>query len=287
MRASPRKRHTRRAQTGQELSASENGAPQGFDPAASEVARAFNRTTSFSEEVLHENERLRYRNLHLLQELAQWRQQYRALSGRKPTAETEQLRHEIEEIRTQFAALRCENDNFRQRFQEIELQNENLLNLYVSGFQLHSTLDEGAVLAIIKEILLNLVGADIFGLWLLDPTQGRMALAEVVDETGCFQSKAPEIPPEAWLAVRKGEQWFAAPGSAASASPLCCIPLRVDEQTAGVLAIYRLLVQKSGFTPLDLEILGLLAAQAAATIIGARTFTQSGADLGWPPGQGA
>ena len=51
----------------------------------------------------------------------------------------------------------------------------------------------------------------------------------------------------------------------------------------GVLAIYKLLEQKEGFTSLDQEILGLLAAQAAATLIGARTFTRGGGVLEWAP----
>ena len=65
--------------------------------------------------------------------------------------------------------------------------------------------------------------------------------------------------------------------------PVSCIPLKLEERPVGVLAIYKLLEQKDGFTSLDQEILGLLAAQAAATLIGARTFTRAGRALAWAP----
>jgi len=70
----------------------------------------------------------------------------------------------------------------------------------------------------------------------------------------------------------------------AAGDPASCIPLKVEDRPVGVLAIYKLLEQKDGFTSLDQEILDLLAAQAAATLIGARTFTRGGGALDWDPG---
>jgi len=246
------------------------------------VARAFNRSRSFAEEVLRENERLRYRNLHLQQELVTARSAAEGPPGADISEENERLRRQVEEIKAQFAALSRENEDFRSRFQEVERQNESLMNLYVSAYQLHATLDDEAVLAVVKEILLNLVGAEVFALWLPDPGTGRVELAEVVDEPGMFAGKVPQVPAAGWRTAREGESWFAA-GEPAPGAPLCCIPLKVDERPAGALAVYRLLVQKSGFSELDQELLGLLAAQAAATLIGARTFTRSGVALGELP----
>ena len=263
------------------MSAGKDGEAKPHPPAADEAVRAYHRSKAFSEEMLREIERLRYRNLHLQQELAQERQRGGAPAEPDIAGENERLRRQLEEIQAQFNALRRESDDFRQRFQEVEHQNENLLNLYVSAYQLHSTLDGDAALAIVREILLNLVGADVFGIWLLDPAAGRMELADLVDEHDSFAGAAAGMPPQAWSAIRAGEQWLAP--AAAAPEPLCCISLKVDERPAGALAIYHLLSHKSGFSALDQELLGLLASQAAAALLGARTFTRSGATLAWIP----
>jgi len=253
-------------------------------PAADGAVRAYTRSKNFVEEVVRENERLRYKVFHLQQEIAGMPkaanpQQHDIVS------ENNQLRRQLEEIKTQFEALNRENEDFRQRYQEVEHQNENLLNLYVSGYQLHSTLNEEAVVTIIREILLNLVGAEVFGVWLLEPGSGKMGLVSVTDECDLLGGRPALLPAERLPELRAGAPWFQASGTGSPGpSPLACIPLKLEERTVGVLAIYKLLEQKEGFTALDQEILGLLAAQAAATLIGARTFTRGGGELAWDPG---
>lgn len=250
-------------------------------PGAEGAVRAYARSKNFIDEIMRENERLRYKVFHLQQELA-------GLVKSPPDAqhdvlgENQRLRRQLEEIKAQFDALNRENEDFRQRYQEVEHQNENLLNLYVSGYQLHTTLNEEAVVTIIREILLNLVGAEVFGIWLLDPQTGRMELDSVTDECGLLDGRTVDLPRERWASLRAGESWFQPQEFAAAAGqPVSCIPLKVEERTVGVLAIYKLLEQKQGFTALDQDILGLLAAQAATTLIGARTFTRSGSLLEW------
>jgi len=248
------------------------------------AVRAYTRSKSFVEEIMRENERLRYKVFHLQQELAG---APRATIDNQSDviSENQHLRRQIEEIKAQFEALNRENEDFRLRYQEVELQNENLLNLYVSGYQLHSTLSEEAVICIIREILLNLVGAEVFGIWLLEPGSGRMELVSVTDECDLLEGKPAQLPAVRLEALRSGESWYASAGSGVTrGAPLCCIPLKLEERTVGVLAIFKLLEQKEGFTTLDQEILNLLAAQAAATLIGARSFTRDGGTLEWESG---
>ena len=255
--------------------------PQEHLPAADGAVRAYTRSKNFIDEIMRENERLRYKVFHLQRELAG--------APKTPVdrhhdvvSENQLLRKQLEEIKAQFDALNRESEDFRQRYQEVELQNENLLNLYVSGYQLHSTLNEDAVVSIIREIMLNLVGAEVFGIWLLDPESGRMQLVNVTDECSLLAGKPVLLAAERWEALRSGEPWYTVKGSVVPAGdPVSCIPLKVEERPVGVLAIYKLLEQKDGFTALDQEILGLLAAQAAATLIGARTFTRSCSVLEW------
>lgn len=250
-------------------------------PAADGAVRAFARSKTFVDEIMRENERLRYKVFHLQQELAGMPRS--APGGHDDMlSENQRLRKQLEEIKTQFEALNRENKDFRERYHEVEQQNENLLNLYVSGYQLHSTLSEAAVLTIVREILLNLVGAEVFGIWLLNPGTGRMELVSVTDECGLLEGIQVRLSPERWQAIRAGEPWYTPAGKETPpGAPISCIPLKLEERPAGVLAIYKLLEQKEGFTTLDQEILGLLAAQAAATLIGARLFSGSGQTREW------
>jgi regulator of replication initiation timing len=212
-------------------------------PATESAVRAYTRSKSFVEEIMRENERLRYKVFHLQQELAGLPQ---AGAGRQDDvlSENQQLRRQLDEIRVRFEELNRENEDFRRRYQEVEHQNENLLNLYVSGYQLHSTLDEGTAIAIISEILLKLVGAEVFGIWLVAPQTGRMELVSVTDECGMLAGGAARLPAERWEGLRAGEAWYApAGGDGTSGQPLACIPLKLEDRPVGVLAIYKLLEQ--------------------------------------------
>ena len=58
-------------------------------------------------------------------------------------------------------------------------------------------------------------------------------------------------------------------GSKSPEDPLACIPLMMEGKTIGAIVIYKLLVQKNGFTNLDHELLDLLATQAVTALVGA------------------
>ncbi len=57
--------------------------------------------------------------------------------------------------------------------------------------------------------------------------------------------------------------------------PIVCIPLRIEERPIGAIAIFRLLVQKDSFAPLDHELFTLLAGHAATSIFAAQLYAQS------------
>ncbi len=76
-----------------------------------------------------------------------------------------------------------ENFDFATKYAEVQQQNENLANLYVASYQLHSTLDPDEVIQIVKEILINLVGVEAFVIYMTDkkartltPWPGRRSL---------------------------------------------------------------------------------------------------------------
>ncbi len=240
---------------------------------AEKIMRYFSHSQRFIEELLRENERLRYKVLHLEQEAETSRSASSCQGGEGGGEDTQEMRGQLESMRAHFEALKRENEEFRKKQHEVERQNESLLNLYVSGYQLHSTLDQGNVSLVIKEILLNLLGAETFCLWMVDQDTGRLGSVFQVDDRGSLRGVFPPPPRQLFADLAGGGKFQADETRAPDPhSPIVCVPIRLDGQTVGLLAIFRLLVQKNGLSSVDHELLELLTSQAAAALIGADAF---------------
>jgi hypothetical protein len=242
------------------------------------VLSIFKRGAEFTRQIISENETLRER-------LAEFDERQRKAA--ESPEEWEKLRVELKSridvletenrsILEQLRAVESENQQFAERYIEIEEENNNLANLYVASYQLHSTLDPGEVLRVILEIVINLVGAEVFCVYVFDDKQNAL---EPVASEGRGVASFPRI--ELGMGF-VGESL--ASGEVASRdeapegegqSPVVSIPLRVDERPVGAIAIYSLLQQKGGFSPLDHELFTLLAGHAATAIFASRLYSQS------------
>jgi putative methionine-R-sulfoxide reductase with GAF domain len=245
---------------------------------ADEFMAIFKRGAEFSRELLKENERLRMqlakvedRQQSAAQTPEDWSKLRQELLQRIRMLERECL-----SVRERLGQVESENSQFALRYLEIEEENNNLANLYVASYQLHSTLDLDEVLKIIMEIVINLVGAEVFAIYLLDEESG--ALGAVAAE-GVEIAKFP-----------KGQLGRGVLGEAVIASeatcrdtarsddlsqPIVCVPLTVQGRPIGAIAIYSLLQQKEGFSALDHELFNMLGGHAATAIFAARLYSQS------------
>ena len=177
------------------------------------------------------------------------------------------------------ASLEQENRQTRERLCEIEEEHNNLANLYVASTQLHSTLDPGEVLRVVIEIVINLIGAEVFAIYLLD---GDDTL-EVVASEGIAADELPGC------RLGTGEVGRAAAtiettcldreDAGDSARPLVIVPLHVDRRPIGAIAIFRLLRQKDAFTALDRELFDVLGGHAATALFAARVHARSARKL--------
>src|SRR5262249_53872266 len=107
-----------------------------------EFFQMFLKAKEFTEELLRENERLRFKVAHL--ETAAG-----PPAGAAPdegrvkelTTRIRELEGRLVELEDRYRKVEEENKEFADRYIEIEEQNNNLANLYVASYQLHSTLD--------------------------------------------------------------------------------------------------------------------------------------------------
>ena len=228
---------------------------------------------AFTEELMSENERLRYRVVQLEAE--------RISPSNMLIAEVERLRVEngqmaqkIEFLDSKFQEVEAENKDFAQRYVEVEEQNESLANLYVASHRLHSTLDSSEVIECIKEILLNMIGSEDFGLYVVDDETGELVRAGYEGDTagGLDHERVPLGEGLEGVVALGGEPFFS---EADGDGPCACVPLKIKDRIVGVIAIYALLSHKKGLSTLDHKLLELLAGHAASALISSKLYSMA------------
>jgi nitrate/nitrite-specific signal transduction histidine kinase len=237
-----------------------------------ELVEMFRKGRAFTEELMIENERLRYRIVQLESEKIN-------TSDNLPR-EVEQLRKEksrlvdkLEFLSRRFEEVEAENKDFALRYVEVEEQNENLANLYVASYRLHSTLDTVEVIECIKEILMNLIGSEEFGIFVVDEDTGELRLAGYEGEVAKRLEEGRVAVGEGLEGVvaETGEPFFTE--ESGDEGEICaCIPLKLNRQVVGVIAMYRLLSHKRGLTSLDHKLLDLLAGHAATALVSSKLY---------------
>lgn len=243
-----------------------------------EFNELINQQKEFLQEVLKENEKLRYQIAQLKCQPHNdglFKEEIDVLRKR-----VESLEKEKEELLLRFQQVEEENKDFAQRYIEVEEQNNNLANLYVASYQLHSTLDFQEVLHIVMEIVINLIGAEVFSIMLLDEkTNELMVLAS---EGYDSDVKFPKVRIGEGIigqVAKSGESYYINQATKAYPvdfeHPLACIPLKIKENVIGVININKLLVQKDAFTAVDYELFSMLAGHAATAIFSSKLYSQS------------
>ncbi len=246
---------------------------------AEKFLELFNKGKEFTEELLRENQRLRFR-------VAALETEHSPGSAKDEVdrlrTEVQQLAEENRRMAARFEEVEAENKDFASRYIEIEEQNNNLANLYVASYQLHSTLDFKEVIQIVQEIVINLVGAEAFAILLLDEKTNE--LKTIASEGGDVMPGVESISTRLGEGVlgqvaRTGESYYinqdVEGGNVTLEKPLAAVPLKIKEHVIGLIVIYRLLQQKDAFSAVDYELFSLLAAHAATAIFSSKLYSQS------------
>lgn len=193
--------------------------------------------------------------------------------------ELDRIVHEQSDLRRQLAEVEAANQQFSHQYFEVEQQNNNLANLYVASYQLHSTLDRGEVLAAIKEIVINLIGSEELAIYELGADGASLRL---VGSFGVDPVAYATVPLGSGIIGRtavSGEIYLPAKGADPARAPreanlTVCVPLKLAGEVYGALAVFRLLSQKSGLEAIDYELFDLLAAHAGTALYLARLHSE-------------
>ncbi len=248
---------------------------------ADDFLQLFKKGAEFTQDLLKENERLRFRIVKLEDALKEHEQPGGAVlsdDAAKLMKKIAELEQEKEEILGRIRRVEEENQDFAHRYVEIEEENNMLANLYIASYQLHSTLDFKEVTQIILEIVINLIGAEEFGVLLLDEKTNRL---EPVACEGLELVQLPSVGVGAGIignSVKSGENYFIESMEDYQRdflNPMVCIPLKIKEHVIGVIVIYKLLTQKDEFTSVDYELFSLLAGHAATAVFSSRLYSES------------
>lgn len=246
-----------------------------------EILQMMDKSLEFTRELLAENEKLRYRIVQVQEENKELKE---GMDKEKLRAklESELSKLEAERIRLikEYERVEEANREYASRYVEVEEENNNLANLYVCSYQLHSTLNLPDVLQIIMEIIINLIGGEEFGIFLLDE---KTQLLKPVAMEGIPIENVPSIPLGEGVvgqSVLSGENYYAPDMNnpkltRGPESPLVCIPLKIKEKAIGAIVLYKLLPQKTQFVNVDYELFTLLAGHAATAIFSAKLYTEA------------
>ena len=212
------------------------------------VRRVQEDAQKLTQDLLKENEQLRTLAASFENENAELRRRVDALEG--------ELDHNRKQLQQQLADIEKQSKEYSDRFVEVEQQSSHLTNLYVATYQLHGTLDRAEVLAVIQEIIINLVGSEEMAVFEIDEDSSKLNLiAQFGLAEGAFQNLrlGDGI---IGKAAQTGQMFVGDTHSREGALPeeehlTVCFPLKLGSRVRGVIAVLRLLQHKRRLEDVD------------------------------------
>jgi hypothetical protein len=176
---------------------------------------------------------------------------------------------ERESLSEKRARLAKENQEIVKASADLEEHATRLASLYTAIFQLHAALELPAVLKSVCEVVLNLIGAEEFVVWLADEA-GWVEVARDADLVSEGR-RLPELEHVVERLAASERKTILRKGG--PSGPISATPLIFQGSCVGLLSVQSLLSHKKSLSALDRELFDLLGEQAASAIISARTFS--------------
>ena len=178
---------------------------------------------------------------------------------------------QIIELESRLRQIEEENQSLSQTCTQLQEQNQAISNLYVAKHRLHASLDATEIMNIVTEILVELVGAQEFAILFLE--QKKKVLRRVSGRGAKMVSDtAPLTEGLLGRVASTGKPFYyeSSDEPQPTGVPLAVIPLKADDTAVGVIAVYGLLPHKNRFTPVDHQLLELVAEHTPSALLSAR-----------------
>ncbi|QRN98307.1 GAF domain-containing protein [Archangium violaceum] len=201
----------------------------------------------------------------------------------------EQLRWENEALRAEVATLRAENEQLKRSLERrsedeqwraqrqglVEAELSHLVRLRVASQRLHESLNPGELMDILQDLLVNLVGSEMLGIFELEPTGQTLVLRVSMGIDAERFRRLPLGEDPIGRAARTGAPWLAdlmegVSEQARHEGPRACVPLRLGGHVLGMMVLFGLLPHKQRLVQEDRELLELLATEGARALYCAR-----------------
>jgi hypothetical protein len=173
---------------------------------------------------------------------------------------------ERERLRARLAEIEAENQRMCDEYVAVQEKSTDLAQLYVALERIHGGLSRADTLSALQEIVINVVGSE--ELAIFERRGDRLALVQSFG-----------IDPEPWreVSIERGAIARAAHGAlyvagrggspaAGDEDLTACIPLRVGDRVAGVIAVFRLLGHKPVLGETDQAVFELLSTHAGVAL---------------------
>lgn len=240
------------------------------------VRQFLRKGVELTESLIDENKELRSQLANAQREIAALRAQVASDDAiRDLLRKIELLEEQRRELIERSSELEETTRRSEHRNVEVEQELHDLANLYIASSHLHSTLSVRGVMRHLKELLQQLVGAEIFVIYLI-VDGGEEAMPVGWDGIEDPSSLQPARKGEGALGdvlmtgVPKVAQRTQSGGSIES--PIAIIPLMVRDEPVGAIAIATVFEQKDVWAAVDHELFKLLGSHAATALIAANLY---------------
>jgi hypothetical protein len=185
---------------------------------------------------------------------------------RQLKAQVATLTQELETCRAELTAAGLAASVLRRHAQPdkpftlVEPQNDSLMNLFVAAARLHANLDRAGVLAAIREILSDLIGAQAMAVYEIDATGDALLQVESIGVDAGSMRRIALGSGLIGSAAKTGAAYFS---DDAESEVIACVPLKIGASVTGAIAVFRLLEQKQQLEMSDRELLDFMSTHAA------------------------
>lgn len=239
------------------------------------VRQFIRRGVELTEGLLEENERLREQLDALSEQNGLLRAQIASDDAiRDLLRKIETLEAERRALLERSSELEAHTKESEDRNTEVEQELHDLANLYIASSHLHSTLSVRGVMRHLCELLQQLVGAEIFVIWLVKGERVVPLCADGVPFDGLSAlAKGEGAVGEVLLTGIPRIADAPQPGGSLDA-PVAAIPLMVRDVAVGAITVASVFEQKTAWAAVDRELFHLMGSHAGPALIAANLYSR-------------